>query len=356
MRELGRILQSARESLGLQLDEIEEKTKIRKRYLAALEEGNWTVLPGRVYARGFVRSYAEVVGLDGAELLQRYVDGQEFEVSEHVPPMKPSKTLSNGEETIRVSRVDMDETVLQSDARDKAARKAVAMMAEPRSLNEIQRQRTSAPKPERKPEKKSSSSATKVRRGLGGTVGQWFVIVAALVVVAGGLWFLQGQHTGKGSGSAAKTPPNPANSPTVNNTSTQSSGSPANTVGALSNATNNGSTSNAAGVVPSSPAQTVTPQAFQNGQITYLVQNATDLQVTLQVISGQCWISTTADGQVVDGNDTVNPGQSRSFHGTQSVLIRLGHVQGVQLAVNGQVLTLPNTQTAINVLIQRQGS
>ncbi|GAX91807.1 helix-turn-helix domain-containing protein [Effusibacillus lacus] len=72
MTELGRILQKARESKQLTLDDIQERTNIRKRYLQAIEEGDLSVIPGLVYARGFIKLYAEQLGLDGQALLEEY--------------------------------------------------------------------------------------------------------------------------------------------------------------------------------------------------------------------------------------------------------------------------------------------
>ncbi|WP_018133386.1 helix-turn-helix domain-containing protein [Effusibacillus pohliae] len=72
MKELGRILQTERERQNLTLDDIQDRTKIRKRYLQAIEEGDLSVLPGLVYARGFIKNYAEQLGLDGQELLREH--------------------------------------------------------------------------------------------------------------------------------------------------------------------------------------------------------------------------------------------------------------------------------------------
>ena len=70
--EIGRSLQQAREARGLTLEAIEGKTKIRARYLAALEDERFGELPGEAYARGFLRTYADHLGLDGHELLALY--------------------------------------------------------------------------------------------------------------------------------------------------------------------------------------------------------------------------------------------------------------------------------------------
>lgn len=67
---IGSELRRERERRGLGLDEMEARTKIRVRYLAALEDGRYEVLPGAAYARAFLRDYAGELGVDPtAELL-----------------------------------------------------------------------------------------------------------------------------------------------------------------------------------------------------------------------------------------------------------------------------------------------
>jgi cytoskeleton protein RodZ len=65
---IGRVLERARKDRGLTLEDAERVTKIRKRYLIGLERDDYTVLPDAVYARGFLKTYANFLGLDGAEL------------------------------------------------------------------------------------------------------------------------------------------------------------------------------------------------------------------------------------------------------------------------------------------------
>nr|WP_207192445.1 RodZ domain-containing protein [Bacillus mycoides] len=62
----------AREAKGLSIDQLHEITKIQKRHLVAIEEGNYDVLPGAFYARAFIKQYADAVGLNGEELLVEY--------------------------------------------------------------------------------------------------------------------------------------------------------------------------------------------------------------------------------------------------------------------------------------------
>jgi len=67
---LGSSLAAARLALGLELRDAERDTRIRARYLAALEEEDFDALPGEAYAAGFLRTYATYVGLDGNEYVE----------------------------------------------------------------------------------------------------------------------------------------------------------------------------------------------------------------------------------------------------------------------------------------------
>jgi cytoskeletal protein RodZ len=71
---IGPVLEKARLDKGLTLDEVEQATKIRKRYLAGLEREDYGVLPDAVYAHGFLKTYANYLGLDGESLSQRLKD------------------------------------------------------------------------------------------------------------------------------------------------------------------------------------------------------------------------------------------------------------------------------------------
>ncbi len=69
---VGEDLRAARERLGWSLRECAEGLRIRPEYLAALEDGNFNVMPGAAYAAGFLRSYGRALGLDADELVRRY--------------------------------------------------------------------------------------------------------------------------------------------------------------------------------------------------------------------------------------------------------------------------------------------
>jgi len=69
---VGETLKSARERMGKPLAEVATQLRIRQPYLLALEEGRNKDLPGGTYAIGFLRTYAEFLGLDGEEMVRRF--------------------------------------------------------------------------------------------------------------------------------------------------------------------------------------------------------------------------------------------------------------------------------------------
>jgi cytoskeleton protein RodZ len=83
--EIGNSLREARLRQGLELTDAEQSTKIRAKYLQALEREQFEQLPSQTYVKGFLRSYAEFLGLDGQiyvdEYNSRYVAGEEEPVA-----------------------------------------------------------------------------------------------------------------------------------------------------------------------------------------------------------------------------------------------------------------------------------
>ena len=71
MNDLGETLKDARIKKGYDIEDVHRITKIQKRYLEAIEAGNLDALPGHFYARAFVKSYAEAVGLDPGIVLEQ---------------------------------------------------------------------------------------------------------------------------------------------------------------------------------------------------------------------------------------------------------------------------------------------
>src|SRR5919112_3910724 len=88
--EIGNSLREARLRQHLDFAELEQATKIRGKYLRALEEEQFEQLPSQTYVKGFLRTYAEYLGLDG----QLYVDefNTRYVVGEDEPPVRARPT------------------------------------------------------------------------------------------------------------------------------------------------------------------------------------------------------------------------------------------------------------------------
>lgn len=70
----GERLRAAREAKGMSVDDVSAATRIPKRHLETIEDGDFAVLPGRTYAIGFSRSYAKAVGLNDEEIVNEVRD------------------------------------------------------------------------------------------------------------------------------------------------------------------------------------------------------------------------------------------------------------------------------------------
>lgn len=95
MFEIGNSLREARLRRGLEFAEAEHATKIRGKYLRALEDEEFQILPSETYVKGFLRTYADFLGLDGQlyvdEFNSRFVVGEERELRPRRSRAKPQR-------------------------------------------------------------------------------------------------------------------------------------------------------------------------------------------------------------------------------------------------------------------------
>jgi cytoskeleton protein RodZ len=92
--ELGNSLREARTRRGIEFAQAEQATKIRGKYLRALEDERFDLLPSETYVRGFLRTYSDYLGLDGQiyvdEFNSRFVTGDEYDS----PPRRSRSTVA----------------------------------------------------------------------------------------------------------------------------------------------------------------------------------------------------------------------------------------------------------------------
>jgi len=105
---IGETLREARIRRRIDLSEVEAATKIRVRYLRALENDEWDVLPGGAYTRSFIRTYAGYLGLDGERLADEFRRSTEDYADRTREPAGPAPAprapRTRGESRFQISR------------------------------------------------------------------------------------------------------------------------------------------------------------------------------------------------------------------------------------------------------------
>ena len=95
MADIGAMLREARMREHLDIAEFEARTKIRAKYLRALEDEEWSLLPGYTFTKSFLRTYADMLGLDGRTLVdefkRQFPDPSEIELSPSPPSRRDSR-------------------------------------------------------------------------------------------------------------------------------------------------------------------------------------------------------------------------------------------------------------------------
>ncbi len=96
MPEIGATLREARVRARIDIAEIETATKIRAKYLRALENEEWELLPGPTFVKTFLRTYAEALGLDAKLLVDEYKVRHERLADSELRPISPRSQTTSG--------------------------------------------------------------------------------------------------------------------------------------------------------------------------------------------------------------------------------------------------------------------
>jgi cytoskeleton protein RodZ len=89
MADIGATLREARMRAKIDINEVERRTKIRAKYLRAIENEEWGLLPGDVYVKSFLRTYSEYLGLDSRQLIDDYKRRYERPTDHELRPITP---------------------------------------------------------------------------------------------------------------------------------------------------------------------------------------------------------------------------------------------------------------------------
>ena len=278
LHELGEYLQRTREANGQSMDEVVEATKIRSRYLQAIEAGDFKVLPGIVYARGFVRGYADYLGLDGAKIAVQYLGSAADQLQEENVASDPVQT------------------------QEIKARRRTSSVSHKKVMAERKR-RGVVGKPMRKSRSKSS--------GIMWVAGVVLLFTAAVVVYSS---FISSPHTQSSPSTKVinKRPP---------------SGS-AGSVAAKAQGTT---------IVhhPQPPAVKFVQTASGNHSAAYSVITSKSLAVVVTAVSGTCWVQVAADGKTIVSSLTMQPGQTQTWKANSSMQLLIGNSSHITMTING---------------------
>src|SRR5690242_3884470 len=89
MADIGATLREARMRAKIDINEVEARTKIRAKYLRAIENEEWDLLPGDVYVKSFLRTYGDFLGVDTRQLLDDYRRRYDRPPDHEVRPITP---------------------------------------------------------------------------------------------------------------------------------------------------------------------------------------------------------------------------------------------------------------------------
>lgn len=282
MNELGQLLRETRESRGITLAEAEAQTRIRQKFIAAMEAEEWTLLPNDVTTRGFLRKYAAYLGLDEESIVQR------FQGRGNVAAAQPlTATPLDREVDYRPIEMDLSST---------ANRRSIPW----------------------------------------GWIGA-AVVVLALAGAALYLYFFQPTLVSNLL-ALPRSLPNPADVIAVE--PTQAGPNPTVTV-EINRITATPTATPAATAQPSptqpAAAVTITATAALTTTVTPPAAQPVERMTLDLAVLARSWVRVVADNSVVL-EAVLEPGELRSFDAAEALMLRTGNAAGVQVTLNGQTL------------------
>lgn len=313
---LGDTLREAREKQGLTYKDIEKGTSIRALYIEYIEKGEYDELPGDVYTKGFIRSYANFLKLDANALVQAFTAerhkgaapaAQQKPAAPKAVPEKPQAKKPSApsvqpaaKPAEKAEKVEKAETVEQPAERPAAPKQEAA----PRKAPVQPKMVAVKPQPKQQLKKAPASKPAAPRftaqdfnepkRSNGKLIA---IVAVVLVVLAGAVYALSG------SDDSAKKPAAQQ---------TQQTEAPA-------------------------------PKTYDGVEVT-------------ATFTADCWLEVKADGKTVY-EGTLKKGDSQTWKGTDKVTVRVGDAGAVSFSVNGKDLgTAGKTGQVANKTFTKDGN
>lgn len=314
---LGDTLREAREKQGLTYKDIEKGTSIRALYIEYIEKGEYDELPGDVYTKGFIRSYANFLKLDANALVQAFtaerhkgsaLAAQQKPAAPKAAPEKPQAKKPSAPSVQPAAKpVEKAEKAAKAETIEKPAEQPSAPKQEAAPRKAPVQPKATAVKPQPKPQPKKAPASkpaaprftaqdfNEPKRSNGKLIA---IVAIVLVVLAGAVYALSG------SDDSTKKP----------------------------------------------AAQQQTQQVEAPAPKTY-----DGVEVTA-TFTADCWLEVKADGKTVY-EGTLKKGDSQTWKGTDKVTVRVGDAGAVSFSVNGKDLgTAGKTGQVANKTFTKDGN
>ncbi|MDE1499445.1 helix-turn-helix domain-containing protein [Ligilactobacillus salivarius] len=306
MTDIGKTLQNARNEKHYTLDDLQQITKIQKRYLIAIEENNFDALPGDFYVRAFIRQYADTVGIKADKLLS--------ELDEQAGKKKVEET---------------EEEPTEAKTRTEAVRR--------------QQQQSSTPS-------QVSQSFDKFMHYL-----PTIIIVGVVVIIIGSIYFVVAGNKKEANQAASST--NVSISSDVS--SSKKSSKKESSSEEVSSSSSKKESSSSSESSKSSKGQKITNTAVSGSRFTYsLTSPAKKNKIKFTSKGGSAWSSISVNG-TANWQGTLQNGASHTVtlpEGTTSFNISLGNSNVTNITINGKKFdflkensTLTVRQITVNV-------
>lgn len=285
MKHIGARLRQLREEKALTLKDVQAETKIRQKYLEALEDGDESQFPGEVYLKGFLRSYGNFLGLDGIALVNEFKAWKESQappepVAQEPPPRRKGRTV-----LVRLRRSATPEPRLRSHGEERSSRGFWSKLL---------------------------------------TVLTVLVLFSAAIILAvgAGVYFarrnsdvpMMNAASGKDAAGGEKNPPitEPVTSPQT----------------------------------PEKPKVKVIELERRSDRVRYQVIGADRLEVSVETAEGECWVQVVTGGRVVY-EGVLRTRDVQTWSDASEIRIRAGNPGILLFTVNGQYVGVVEPTKAI---------
>ncbi len=327
MGAFGDKFRKARESKELSLDDVSNVIKISPRMLRAIEEENFDQLPGGVFNKGFIRSYAKHLGLDPEDAVNEYL---ELIRQEQIQAWQPPVAVESGAEAKAATA--------KKSGSSRGTTKTQSPVEVEEELPELQLPRS---------EHVRAGKKEFLHRPAPDIPWKIVAVGAVVVILASVLWVRHAHHRSPATSSPAASQPQ---APTQITAATGSSAPP-------NAAAPNPNAGQPAAVAPDATADDEKTEVVVRNfgkplpKLSGTSSEKSSGALTLTVrASENSWISVTADGQPVTEETLIAPAHT-TFHASQNFVVKVGNAAAVTFLWNGQEVPATGGEGEVKTLV-----